>query len=77
MNGAFVTRPVEAANKAEAEASPFKPHSEAKSAKALKKYETATLKLAPLTACYPLGANRPYVMSLVEVANKAELELFK
>ena len=72
-----MTRPVEAANKAEAEASPFKPHSEAKSAKALKKYETATLKLAPLTAYYPLGANGPFVMSPVEAVNKAEADLFK
>lgn len=50
---------------------------EAKYAKPLKKYETATLKPALLTAYYPLGANGPYVMSLVEAANKAELDLFK
>lgn len=72
-----MTRPVEAANKAEAEPSLFKPHLEAKYVKPLKKYETATLKLAPLTVYYPLGANGLYVMSLVEVANKAELDLFK
>lgn len=72
-----MTRPAEAANKAELEPSPFKPHLEAKYAKPLKKAETATLKLAPLTVYYPLGANGLFVMSLVEEESKAELELFK
>lgn len=72
-----MTRPADLANKAEAEPSPYKPHSEAKSAKPLKKLETATLKPAPLTAYYPLGLNGPFVMSLVEEVNKAEADLLK
>jgi len=72
-----VTRLAEAANKAEAEPSPYKPHSEAKSAKPLKKSETATLKLAPSTVYCQLGPNGPFVMSLVEEESKAELDLLK
>lgn len=70
-----MTRPAEAANKAEAEPSPYKPHSEEKYVKPLKKSEIATLKPAQLTVYYPLGLNGHHVMSPAEEANKAEAEL--
>lgn len=73
----YATRPAEAANKAEAEPSPYKPHLEAKYVKPLKTSEIATPKLVQLTVYYLLGLNGLNVMSLVEEANKAEAELFK
>lgn len=72
-----MTRPAEAANKAEAEPSPYKPHLEAKYVKPLKKSEIATLKPAQLTVYCPLGAIGLYVMSPAEEANKAEAEMLK
>lgn len=72
-------RPAEVANKAEAEPSPYKPHSEAKYVKPLKKSEIATLKLAQLTVLYldsPDGPNvtRHAVVVLENEAEKSELQ---